>query len=134
MFTPGPEPEAGSDTSDADETLQYDSMYNTYVNANIILNENNLNGFLDRLTSVILTEVLPLDNVCFRLFVDLINFLSERDAREFRYQKETVLFKQHGEQLLCTCGGMKFLGSCTDEYSTAMKPTSAQINFIVVVY
>ena len=27
---------------------------------------------------------------------------------------------------------MKFLGSCTDEYSTAMKPTSAQINFIVL--
>ena len=52
------------------------------------------------------------------------------------YQKETlvwwfVLFKQHGEQLLRTCGGMKFLGSCTDEDSTSMKPTSAQINFIV---
>ena len=111
-------------------------MYNTYVNSNIILNENNLNGFLDRLTSVILSEVLPLDNVCFRLFVDLINFLSERDARQFRYQKETlvwwfVLFKQHGEQLLRMCGGMKFFGSCTDEDSTAMKPTSAQINFIV---
>ena len=108
MFTPGPEPEADSDTSDADETLQYDSMYNTYVNANIILNE-----FLDRLTSVILSEVLPLNNgpnnVCFRLFVDLINFLSERDARQFRYQNETlvwwfVLFKQHGEQLLRAVG------------------------------
>ena len=136
LFSPGPEPEADSDTSDADETLQYDSMYNTYVNANIILNENNLNGFLDRLTSAIVSEVLPLDNVCFRLFVDVLHFLSERDSRQFRYQKETlvwwfVLLKQHGEQLLCTYGGMKFLGSCTDEDSTVMKLTSAQINFIV---
>ena len=112
LFSPGPEPEANSDTSDAHETLQYDYMYNTYVNANIILNENNLNGFLDRLTSAIVSEVLPLDNVCFRLFVDLINFLFERDARQFRYQKEPlvwwfVLLKQHGEQLLRTYGGMK---------------------------
>ena len=29
LFTPWPEPEADSDTSDADETLQYDYMYNT---------------------------------------------------------------------------------------------------------
>ena len=63
LLSPGPEPEADSDTSDADETLQYDSMKNTYVNANIILNENNLNGFLDRLTSAIVSEVLSLDNV-----------------------------------------------------------------------
>ena len=93
MFTPGPEPEADSDTSDADETLQYDSMYNTYVNANIILNENNLNGFLDRLTLVILSEVLPLDNVCFLLFVDLINFLSERDARQLPEGNPSVVVR-----------------------------------------
>ena len=48
---------------------------------------------------------LPLDNISFRLFLDLINFLSTQDARWFRYREQTlawwyVLLKQHGEQTL----------------------------------
>ena len=42
-----------------------------------------------------------------------------------------MLLKQHGEQILRTCGGLKFLGSQIDSDDHALNPSSAQVNFIV---
>ena len=42
-----------------------------------------------------------------------------------------VLLKQHGEQILRTCGGLKLLGSQIDSDDHAINPSSAQVNFIV---
>ena len=42
-----------------------------------------------------------------------------------------VLLKQHGEQILITCGGLKFLGSQFNSDDHARNPSSAQVNFIV---
>ena len=66
----------------------------------------------NKLCTVITSGILPLDNICFRLFLHLINFLSTQAARSFRYQEQTltwwyVLLKQHGEHILRTCGGLK---------------------------
>ena len=103
------------------------------------LNKTQLGDFLDKLCTVFTTGILPLDNICFRLFLDWINLFSTQDARSFRYQEQTltwwyVLLKQHGEQILRTCGGLKFLGSQIDSDDHALNPSSAQVNFIHSAY
>ena len=117
-----------------DDGLQ--NLTNKLKDTRAFLNKNQLGDFLDKLCTVITTGILPLDNICFRLFIDLINFFSTQDARSFRYQEQTltwwyVLLKQHGEQILRTCGGLKFLGSQIDSDDHALNPSSAQVNFIV---
>ena len=117
-----------------DDGLQ--NLTNKLKDTQAFLNKNQLGDFPDKLCTVITTGILSLDNICFRLFIDLINFFSTQDARSFLYQEQTltwcyVLLKQHGEQILRTCGGLKFLGSQIDSDDHALNPSSAQVNFIV---
>ena len=116
------------DDYDVDDD-EHPGLIKQFLDTQTLLEENQLGDFFAKLCTAMTSGALPLDNICFRLFVDLINFLSSRDARCFRYQQETltwwyVLLKQHGEQILRTCGGLKFLGR-------TLEPSSAQVNFIV---
>ena len=132
--------ETGKFSDDKDEIMDCDSnedlQYAIFMDAQARLEAAGLGDFLSKLCLLIRSESLTFGNICFRLFVDMVNFLSVDDARTFRYQSQTlvwwyVLLKQHGELILRTCGGLKFLGIMGDESNTQMKPTSAKINFVV---
>ena len=55
-----------------DDGLQ--NLTNKLKDTQEFLNKNQLGDFLDKLCTVITTGMLPLDNICFRLFIDFINF------------------------------------------------------------
>lgn len=100
-----------------------------------ILEKEGLNDFTIKLMKTITSHTLPLNNICFRVFVDLIRFLSSDDACTFRYQEIAlhwwyVLWKTEGEHALRTCGGLKLLGELL-EGETKLKPSASLVNFVV---
>ena len=84
LATPEKSCDNGMQHNDDDELH---NLTNKLKDTQAFLNKNQLGDFLDKLCTVITSDILPLNNICFRLFLDLINFLSTQDARSFRYQE-----------------------------------------------
>ena len=100
------------------------------------LEAEGLGAFLPNLCLLITSESLNFGNICFRLFMDIVNFMSVDDARTFGYQSQTLvwcymLLKQHCELILRTCGGVKHFNITQNKSNSQMKPISAKINFVV---
>ena len=78
-----------------------DPQYAIFMEAQSRLEAEGLGDCLQNLCLLITSESLNFGNICFRLFMDIGNFLSVDDARTFGYQSQTlvcyVLLKQHCE-------------------------------------
>ena len=109
--------QTGNLGDDNDETIDCDtnedSQYAIFMEAQARLEAEGLGDFLPNLCLLITSESLNFGNICFRLFMDIVNFLSVHDARTFGYQSQTlmwcyVLLKPHWEIIMRTCDGVKF--------------------------
>ena len=65
------------------QTSRYPNLFEDFLEAINILKEAELECFMHNLVYIIRAELLPLNNICFRLFVDLVNFFTVSDIRTF---------------------------------------------------
>ena len=84
-----------------------DPQYAIFMEAQARLEAEGLGDCLPNLCLLITSESLNFGNIGFRLFMDIVNFLSVDDARTFGYQSQIlvlcyVLPKQHCELILRT--------------------------------
>ena len=115
-------------------------QYDIFMESQARLEPDVLGDFLPKL---IRSESLKFGNIWFRLFMDIVNFLSVDDARTFWYESQPLvwwhmLLKQHGELIIITCGRLKCLGimaTLSRTYFMALQLWEAgdQLNYMCLV-
>lgn len=104
---------------------------------NTLFEQGKLESYL-KFNRLIHDEKLPMDNICFLLFNDLIEWYSITNTSQMRYQKETVKFWQLGYRLfhgkfIRFMSGLKNYGQILDEEAKSGELTaeSSRVNFAV---
>ena len=75
------------DESSANTGPEQSNIGSNYEEAQELLDSNGLGDFLPKLYQALVNGLLPLSKISFRVYVDVVRFLTCTDARTFRYQE-----------------------------------------------